>query len=130
METEQDRRRKAEQRLDAVIDAMASGQGRIRTALRTYLADVARASEAFRSLGRNFSFSTDERLREELERVRQRFIDKIEEILSSELDIVLAEEGDEDDDSSIFIPMMRRGLCRSTPHTWAWPRLRHPWAGP
>ena len=73
METEQDRRRKAEQRLDAVIDAMASGQGRIRTALRTYLADVARASEAFRSLGRNFSFSTDERLREELERARQRF---------------------------------------------------------
>lgn len=106
METEQDRRRKAEQRLDAIIDAMASGQGRIRTALRTYLADVARASEAFRSLGKNFSFSADERLREELERAKQRLIDRIEEILSSELDIVLAEEGEEDDDSAIFIPIL------------------------
>lgn len=105
METEQKRRRKAEKRLDAIIDAMTSGQGRIRTALRTYLADVARASEAFRSLGRDFSFSANEKLKEELEKARQKFIDKIEEIMSYELNVVLAEEGEEDDDT-IFIPIL------------------------
>lgn len=105
METEQNRRRKAEMRLDAIIDAMASGQGRIRTALRTYLANVARASEAYRSLGRNFSFSANEKLRKELEDARRIFIDRIEEILSYELDIVLSEEGEEDD-VVLFAPIL------------------------
>lgn len=106
METEQNRRRKAERRLDAIIDAMASGQGRIRTALRTYLANVARASEAYRSLGRNFSFSANEKLRKELEDARRIFIDRIEEILSYELDIVLSEEGEEDDGVVLFAPIL------------------------